>query len=516
MDMKSFQDLGLSPELVDLLAAEGIDFPTPVQEDAIPVIRRGNNLVLRAGPGSGILVAYGVALLDRLEPEGPGPLALVATPTRERAAALAESLARLARYSETLVASLDRGWAVPERAHVLFATPGDFMDAVRGSRIKLEGVEALVVDGAAGLRDPGGIDELETLVEVVPSSCQRVLVSLPLTDEAEAFAEQHMRRAVRVPPDSGSQDDRAPRRGEVGYRVVGEPREAAAIGSVARLLEAGHRHVAVFLSSEDRAADLGDHLTLHGFRAGAPGDESPPVWLAVDDLALRRRLQEMDDSSSVATLSVDVPHGPDSLDRRHGAGGESVVLTLSREVPHLKEIARTSGYGLVPAPEPATPGIARELEELRSRIRRGLADESLAPWHLVLEPLFEEHAPAEVASALAAVLHRRSRDAGTEPSGPAGTGTPPGAARERAWVRLFLSVGKKDGVGPGDLLGAVTGEARIEGARVGKIEIRDSYSLVEVDQKVAGTVIEALNGVTIKGRSVRADYDRGRGGRGRG
>ncbi len=78
-------------------------------------------------------------------------------------------------------------------------------------------------------------------------------------------------------------------------------------------------------------------------------------------------------------------------------------------------------------------------------------------------------------------------------------------------MRLFVGVGKKDGAGPGDLLGAVTGEAGVGGDRVGKIEIQDTFSLVEVDEEVAEKVIRAVNGTTIRGRSARVDYDRGPG-----
>jgi ATP-dependent RNA helicase DeaD len=79
----------------------------------------------------------------------------------------------------------------------------------------------------------------------------------------------------------------------------------------------------------------------------------------------------------------------------------------------------------------------------------------------------------------------------------------------RAWVRLFVGVGEKDGVGPGDLLGAISGEASLEGSKVGKIEIRDTFSLVEVLPPVAEKIIRGLNGTTIRGRAVRVDHDRG-------
>src|SRR5437867_1674975 len=120
--MESFEDLGLGPELVEALSSEGMEEPTAFQAAAIPVIRRGNNLLGRAGPGAGTLVAYGAALLARLEPGAGTPRALVVTPTSDSARELAEALAGLAGASGHVVAAVGSPWALPERADVLFGT----------------------------------------------------------------------------------------------------------------------------------------------------------------------------------------------------------------------------------------------------------------------------------------------------------------------------------------------------------------------------------------------------------
>jgi ATP-dependent RNA helicase DeaD len=134
---------------------------------------------------------------------------------------------------------------------------------------------------------------------------------------------------------------------------------------------------------------------------------------------------------------------------------------------------------------------------------------------LLLQPLLEEHAPAEVAAALLSML--RSDTATVQPPGGSGRSARPTAPDMPSWSRLFISIGTRDGVGPGDLVGAISGESGIKGSQVGKIEIRESISLVEVEKEVAETVIKALNGTTVRGRSVRVDFDRGnRGGGGRG
>lgn len=520
--MSSFEDLGLGPELVEALAAEGIERPSSLQEEAVPVLRRGNNLVARAGPGAGVLVAYGAPLLDRLpvrDGDSEGPEAVVLVPTRERATALARSLGFLGKATGRRVAGLGGPWRTASRAELLFATPGDLLGAVRDSRIKLQSVAGLVVDGAGAIDRLEGFDAAETLAGLVPSEAQKAVFSLPLPETLESFVEGHIKRAVRLPPGGGDGDDvEAPRRGTLGIQTVDGERDEAVLEAVAHLLDAeGIEHVLVHFCSEYEAADVGDLLSLHGFEAGAAGEDDVPVWLGTDDGESRRLVDDREHPERVATLSYRVPMDADALDRRHGRGGPAATLLRARELPHLQRAAAVAGYSLTPVAT-ADRSLAREVEAFRERIRDAAESGDLAAYHLLLEPLHRRYGSLRVSAAAAALL--RARSAPPAEAAAAADRPSPDEAKpaERGWVRLFMSLGRRDDAGPGDILGAITGEARIDGSRVGRIDIRDTFSLVEVDPGVAETVIEAMNGITVKGRSIRVDFDRerGRGGRGGG
>ena len=511
--MKSFDDLGLRPELVEALTAEGLEHPTPLQEDAIPVLRRANNLVLAAGPGAGTMVAWSAALLDRLDADGSAPRALVVTPTATIADRLAESLARLAATTGHAVAALGAPWVLPERAAILLGTVDDILTAAEGGSVSLGEVEALVLDQAEKLDALDQMPGVERVMSHLPKEGQRIVTALPVTSAVEDFVERHVRRATTVPPRpaDGSRPEKGPHRGDLRFRVVPEPREEGLLATVAELLDEGARHVLVFTRSTDRAADVGDYLTLHGYAAGAPGDDALPVWLGVDPLELREAVEGRE---GMVVVSCDAPVGPDELDRRHRVGDNGVVVLLPREIPHLRDVARRTGYDLTPMPlAPRTRG--GELEALRERLAQAVENEDVAAYTLVLEPLFERFDPAQVAAAATALLRRKlplpPADGAAEPAG--ATAQPP------AWVRVFLSVGERDGLTPGDLLGAITGEADVPGETVGKIEIKESHTLVDIQDTVAQKVIRAINGTTIRGRAVRADADRGprtgRGGGGR-
>ncbi|MDH5760689.1 MAG: DbpA RNA binding domain-containing protein, partial [Gemmatimonadota bacterium] len=308
----------------------------------------------------------------------------------------------------------------------------------------------------------------------------------------------------------GGTDDSVTHRGKVGLHIATGHPEETVLATVAGLLEGDARHVLLFCRTDDRAADLGDYLTLHGYMAGAPGDTDVPVWLAVEELEAREAAEGV---PGVVPVSADVPADPDSLDRRHGRSEAGEVIVLPREVEHFRNIAFRTGYTLARRAAPAPSRAVDEVAALRDAIERAVTEEDIAPYFLVLEPLFAKHDPMAVAAAATALFRRKAPVAatGTSTSSGASERDPAAGPAQQAWVRVFLGVGSRDEITPRDLVGAIAGESGIRGNQVGKIEIRDTVTIVEIEQSVAEKVIRAVNGTTIKGRSVRADYDRPRG-----
>jgi ATP-dependent RNA helicase DeaD len=142
-----------------------------------------------------------------------------------------------------------------------------------------------------------------------------------------------------------------------------------------------------------------------------------------------------------------------------------------------------------------------------SEIERVVGEEDLLPYLVLLEPLMRKAGAAQVAAALGLLLRRQGREAQSSRS--EGAARSESVSRPPSWARLFLSVGEKDGITTRDLLGAIIGEAGVAGDEVGRIDLRETFAKVEVQEQVAERVIRALNGTSIRGRSVRADFDRG-------
>lgn len=503
--MATFDDLNIAPELASGAQDSGWRAPAGLQNDATPAIRRGNNLVLHGSAGSGAVGAYGLGILDRLireEVEPGDPSALVLVPDARAAAAVALSLARLARPGGLRVRALGRGWTSGP-AHVLVAPVEGALAAVRSSDLKLERAVALVIDGADLMVGTPQWPQLETLMDAVPGAAQRVLVTGRFDDAIDRFVHGHLRKAMTIPP-RAEPGETATEGAGFRYAVVSEADKPAA--AVHFLSDLDDDQVAVICRSAERVELLMSELGARG--ALDPASESPRVVVLPSDEADRRSVQ-------AGVLSYDVPFDSAELEALHRRGG--AVLVTPRERAHLLRIAERARLPARAVPIPAEP--ETRVEAFRERIREA-ARGDLTPELALLQPLMAE-IPAAVVAAAAIRLTRTAasgdREAILSPaSGPARTGSasaapPPDAG---AWVRLFLGIGSRDAAGPGDILGAITGEAGVSGDQVGKIEIRESHSTVEVESGVAARVIQALNGRSLRGRSLRVDYDRkGRGDR---
>ncbi len=545
--MASFQDLGLREPLLAALEDAGIERPTALQAAAIPVLRREGNLVARAGSGSGKTLAYGLGVLDRLEarevPESDGdedadPDAtaedaprgtrmLILSPTAEAAERAAMELVPYAQAAGLTIAASGGGWGTrTEEAEVLAATPAEVVEAVRASAIKLEGVEAVVVDGAAEIESVGGWEALETLFDHVPRDAQRIIITAQTSDAVDDLASRRVKRAIRYPAtaaDPKSQEPAPEPTATVGYVPVPERDK---LDTLARILGGGGGSApVVHCRTDERAAQVSETLTLRGFLVSDVDDADADVIVLGAS-----GLDEDEDAPTGQVISFDVPADEETLRARHGGEDPGFVLVDPRELVHLRETAKRAGFFAQPAgiqgDEPVSGSL--ELRTFRGELRKALREEDLAAQMLILEPLFEDFTPTEIAAAASALL-RKKRAAAPAPASSADAmpaaavaardrtvarmarpATETGGGAGTAFTRLFVSLGERDGVRANDLVGAIAGEADIKGSDIGKIEIRDTFSIVEVPADAAERVISSLNGTTIRNRSVRVDYDRQR------
>lgn len=521
--MASFEELGLREELVRTLEDEDIERPTALQGAVVPALRRGTNVVARASTGSGKTLTYVLGVLDRLAPREeesgePALRVLILVPTLEEAERVALAAFPYVQSVGAAVAVPGGGWGTdPATAEIVVAPAADAMSAVRSSVLKLDAVESIVIDGGSAILEVGGWDQVDAILDLVPRDAQRALVSAAFPEEVQDVVDRRVKRALAFPSEAALPDERPTGgAGTVNYVPV---RAAEKLDTLVRQLaqpKEGELPPVIFCRTDERAAELAEQLAVRGFLVGSVTDAEADVAVVASDES-RESLLEEGEGELGQTISYDVPADPEMLAARHGGDADAVIIVEPRELAHVREIATRAGVTARAIALPTDRGVtAARLEEFRSTLRRAIAEEDLAAQTLVLDPLLDEFSALEIAAAAAALLRRKppaapaatpvAAPAPATPQARAGAETGPAPA---AWSRLYVGVGSRDEIRAGDLVGTLAGEANIPGSRIGKIEIRDNFSIVEVEASVADQVIRAVNGTTIKGRSVRVDYDRG-------
>ncbi len=520
--MQSFEDIGIREELVRALEDEEIESPTALQAAVIPVLRRGGNLVARASSGSGKTLAYALGAFDQLEEaeavDETVPLrCLILVPTPGAAENTALSITPLAQAAGLVVTATGGAWGTSiSEADVLIAAPADVMESVRGSGIKLDDLKTVVIDGASVMHELGDWPAVETILDHIPRDTQRVLLSARIGADIEDTVERRIKKALRYPDEPAVTPDQIePNVGSLAYVVVAGRQKVEVL---ARQLSGDKGEVppVLFCRSDERAAELAEQMAHRGFLVGEVDDPEADLVVAPSD-ASRADLSQESGEETGQTISFDVPADASTLLARHQGDEGAVVILEPRELPHLREIAKQARMKITAAPLPMEGGAAAvRLRIFREEMQRALREDDLGAEMLMIEPLFEEFTAPEIAAAAVALLRRdRPAAAPAAPnsaesiSPPSPSGPPPAT-----WARLYVGIGSRDDVRPGDIVGAIAGETNIPGSHVGRIEIRDTFSIVEVQAADADRVIQAVNGTTIKGRSLRVDYDRG-GDRGR-
>lgn len=469
--MTGFHDLKLPEPLVQRVDALGYTRPTALQIEAVAVIARGTTAVGIASSGSGKTLAYALGLAARLDPDTPETQALILRPTDDRALATAESIYRLVTPQLTVAAVQPQQ---PNSAQIAVASPGAVLAALQHSAIKLDRTQTLIVDGASEMLELDAAEALETLTAQIPRDAQRVVLTAELDGAIEDWLNRHARRARRltyIPPEV------EPLAG-LTVEVCVAPRHIwmpllAGLIAAAKPAAGGRLHC----RSVREAAELAERLIVRGTPARPqPGDEASTqvIWGA-------------ESASSAKGLSISWGAPPDlPAFQERFADGRALAFVEPREHRHLERLASALSVRLSPLKTAVPPEALSSLQTTRDRLREAVIQRDLQPYMLLLEPLLEEFSPTQLAAAATALYREREPARPTQPL--------------PAWTRLYFGVGRRDGVRPADLVGAITGETSVTGDRIGRIEIRDTHSAVEVAASVADRVIKGLATATIRGR----------------
>ena len=437
------------------LEALGYTAMTPIQAQSLPIMLKRQDLIAQAKTGSGKTAAFGIALLDPINPRYFGCQALVLCPTRELADQVAKELRRLARAADNIkiltlcggvsigpqIASLEHG------AHVIVGTPGRVQEHLKKGTLKLDGLNTLVLDEADRMLDMGFYDAIAEIIGQTPARRQTLLFSATYPAGIKQLSATFMRDPQQVRVEALHDDTQIEQR---FYEIDPQQRMTA----VVRVLSAFRPQSCVaFCFTKQQCQELVEQLTSKGISAAALNG----------DLEQRDRDQVL---AMFANRSLSVLVATDVAAR--GLDVEALDLVINVELArdpeiHVHRIGRTGRAG-----------------------KQGLAVSLVAP--------AEAHRAQAIENLQQAPLNWQPLDALESQSG---------EPLQPPMVTLCIAAGRKDKLRPGDILGALTGDAGIPGSQVGKIAIFDFQAFVAVERTVARQALKRLNDGKIKGRSLK-------------
>jgi len=473
------------------------------QEAKEPGVTRGQNVVYQM-PHDWASVAHVLApVLDRIDDAANAVQLLIVCADAEAAAGASASVVRLAgsRPLRAIASTSARRAARLLRdggAQVVAGAPPELLALIQGSSLKLDQVRCVVLAWVDELIAGGEEGMLETLMAEIPKDAARIVVANDITAEVEALIERYARRARRVAPSATEASSEG-----VSLQYV-TTSSAARLPALRRLLDdIDPARAVVYVRSDDSEREVRDLLRALGY-----GEHRAP-----DEPGVRVARAAGPGPWDVVVL-YDTPASREEL--REAVGPEPtrvVALAQPRLLASLRVL--TGGAQVTPLTLSEAGLRARSREEVvRAELRDMLESGAFARELLTLEPLLESYDGIEIAAATLRLLEqaRFERDAararvveGRPPS--------PVTSAAGAMTRIFVNVGAIDNARPGDLVGAITNEAHITSAKVGKIDIRENHSLVEIASDVADSVIAKLTGSSIRGRCVVARIDQERGSR---
>ena len=427
-------------------------------------------------------------VLGRIDGASGTLQAVIVTPDAETALAFSRvavasgDVRLLPATSEGRSLRLLRAGGVP-----VIAGPASVLVALlRQSALKLGGIRVVVLAWADEILAADQGEALETLLAEIPKEAARVLVTAAMSSSIEEVAERYFRRAHRLSAPPVPEGLAAV---VMSYVSVTDVSRRAALRRI--LDEIDPPSVAIIARTESGASEARQTLRELGYPTNDPniavisGAPNPDVSLIV---------------------LYELPTTADALRAMVGTGSPRVVaLARPRDLTRLGALA-----GLAPTPLPSREATDRALraenaarEELRAEMRRGRPDRQI----VALEPLLDEFDGIEIAGAALRMMER-ARERAAVAAASAAVSAP--SAQAPAFTRLFMTVGSRDNVGPGDLVGMIASEGGITSAQIGKIDIRDNHSLVEVAAPVAEQVAAKISGSAVKGRRIVARLERNR------
>jgi len=529
--MQTFKETGLQAEILQAVEELGYKKPTPIQAKTISLLLNSNrDLMALAQTGTGKTAAFGLPVLQKVNPQLNETQVLILAPTRELALQITKDMKTYAKYIKGIhIVPVYGGASIENQikdlkkgAHIVVATPGRAKDLLQRKFLKLQKIHTLILDEADEMLTMGFKDELDAILAKTPQNKQTLLFSATMSKEVERISKNYMHQPEKIV-------------------IAGENKGADTVEHIYYMVNAKNRYEVlkrladihpdiygiVFCRTRRETKEVANKLMQDGYNADAlHGDLSQAQR---DDVMKRFRNKQLQllVATDVAARGLDVNdlthvinyNLPDQTEYythrsgrtgRAGKKGISIAVIHSREKKKIKEIERISGIRfqqkLVPNGEEIC---SKQLMALTDKIVNiQVDDKQIEPFleeiyhkfeHLSREEIIKHFVAAEFNRFLN--YYKNAKDINIADNNKNSKSIEETRKNIR-FVRLFLNVGKKENLTPLRLIGIINNALDNGNAQIGKIEILKSFSFFEIEESVAGDLINAIKHINFEGRNL--------------
>ncbi|MBO4316616.1 MAG: DEAD/DEAH box helicase [Prevotella sp.] len=541
--MKTFEELGVSEEIRRAITELGFEQPMPVQEEVIPyLLGEGNDVIALAQTGTGKTAAFGIPLLQKLDPQSRETQALILSPTRELCLQICDDIKDFAKYIHGVnVVPVYGGTSIVNQmtrlrhgAQIIVATPGRLIDLMNRGAAKLNTVRNVVLDEADRMLDMGFSESIDEILSKVPTDRNTLLFSATMSKEIEKIALNYLHDHKEIVV--GSRNEGAENVNHIYYLVNAKDKYLA----LKRIVDFHPRiYAIIFCRTKIETQEIADKLIRDGYNAEAlHGDLSQ----AMRDLAMQKFRQHVTQllvATDVAARGLDVDdlthvinYGlPEDIENythrsgrtgRAGKKGTSISIIHTKEKSKVRNIEKVIGKEFVDQNLPTPQEICtKQLYRAMDAIEKvDVDEEQIAPFMEEINRHFEYIDKEIIIKKIVSMTFGRFLDyyanapeiirpddkRAKKERGKSGRergGRKKGA--EEGYTRLFINLGKDDGFFPSEVMQFLNKHIPGGKQQVGHIDLFGKFSYIEVPERDARRVMDALNGVMYKQREVRCN-----------
>ena len=546
--MKTFEELGVSEEIRRAITELGFETPMPVQEEVIPyLLGNRNDVVALAQTGTGKTAAYGIPVLQKIDPEDRSTQALILSPTRELCLQISDDLNDFGKYIGGLnIVPVYGGTSIQNQIHslrhgaqVIVATPGRLIDLMNRGAAKLDNVKNVVLDEADEMLNMGFSESINEIFDGIESEDRNTLLfSATMSKEIEKIAQNYLNNAKEIVV--GSRNEGAEHVNHIYYMVNARDKYLA----LKRIVDFYPKIFAIiFCRTKKETQEIADKLIHDGYNAESlHGDLSQQQR----DLTMQKFRQHMTQflvATDVAARGLDVDdlthvinYGlPDDIESythrsgrtgRAGKNGTSISIIHSRERGKMRAIEKVIQKDFVEGVMPSANEICKkQLYKVMDQIvKTDVNEEDIEPFMADINRYFEYIDKEDIIKKIVSMefgkflayyadapeilppsvsgKKERSERGGTKKRGERGKREP--HKTEAGFQKLFINLGKKDGFYPGEIMQFLNRNMHNR-QEVGHIDLLERFCYIEVPEKDAKSVMRAIDGTTYKGRDVRCN-----------